>query len=149
MKLNHPILCRFFCGFCLVLSACASSLPKERHDLYTFPEENVYRELPSGKDLHRPYTVMGWVRSKAEYPTFEQAEVGGQALCKNYYNKAAESLLNEAEKAGGDAVMQVRSVVQTLDGKFQEYPSPECSDDGAQGEILLRGIAIKFKKTDQ
>jgi len=157
MKINPKLLCRFFwrfswrffCGFCLVLSACASSLPTERHDHYTFPEHDVFKETPTGKDSKRPYEVLGWVRAKAGYPTFEQAEVGGAALCVNYFNKAAASLLDEAEKAGGDAVIQVRSVVLTLDGKFQEYPTPECSDDGAEGEILLKGIAIRYKKITQ
>ena len=70
-------------------------------------------------------------------------------LCKNYYNKAARALLKEAKKVGADAVIKVRSIVMTMDTKVQEFPTPECSDDGAEAEILLRGIAIRFKRLDE
>ncbi len=87
---------------------------------------------------------MGWVRSKADWPTLDQDNFS-QSLCKNYFNKAVAGLLKEAKKAGADAVIQVRSVIFTLDGKTEEHSTPECSDDGAVGEVLVRGIAIKFK----
>jgi hypothetical protein len=129
---------------CLVLAGCASAqLPSEHHEHYSFPESRVYIEEPTGKAANVPYKVLGWVRSKANYPTMEQ-EVNNQTLCRNYYNKAAKSLLKEAKKANADAVIKVRSVVFLIDGKSEVYPTPECSDDGAEGEILLRGIAIKF-----
>ena len=128
----------------LILTGCASAqLPTEHHEHYSFPETRVYVEEPTGKAVGVPYKILGWVRSKAEYPTMEQ-EVNNQTLCRNYYNKAAKLLLKEAQKADADAVIKVRSVVFMIDGKTEEYPTPECSDDGAQGEILLRGIAIKF-----
>lgn len=141
--MNHKIsiCCLLILG---IFSGCASSLPEERHDSYLFPEHSVYLEEPSGKDLGRPYRVLGWVRAKAEYPTMEQ-NANDLKLCKNYYNKAARDLLKEAKKVKADAVMKVRSVVILMDGKFEEYGSPECSDDGANGEVLLRGIAIQFK----
>jgi uncharacterized protein YbjQ (UPF0145 family) len=72
-----------------------------------------------------------------------------EGLCRNYYNKAAYLLLKEAKKVGADAVIQVRSVVFMLDGKMSEFSTPECSDDGAEGEILLRGIAIKYKPLEE
>jgi hypothetical protein len=118
-------------------------LPSEHHDHFEFPESRVYVEEPTGKAAGIPYRVLGWVRSKANYATLEQ-DVNNQTLCRNYYNKAAKSLLKEAKKANADAVIKVRSVVFMIDGKSEVYPTPECSDDGAEGEILLRGIAIKF-----
>lgn len=128
----------------LMLVGCATSLPKEHHEVFRFPSKLVYVEEPIGEYQGRPFEIMGWVRSKAYYPTFEQ-DNESPVLCRNYYNKAAQDLLKEALKAKADAVIKVRSVVFLLDGKFQEHPTPECSDDGAEGEILLKGIAIRWK----
>lgn len=139
---------------CLALSlgafACATGgLPEEKHAVYAFPEKSVFVEEPIGKDQGRPYKVLGWVRSKAEYPTMEQQNANDNRLCRNYYNKAARDLLKEAKKVNADAVIKVRSVVLTMDGRTEEHVTPECSDDGADGEILLRGIAIKFKSLNE
>ncbi|MBC7396687.1 MAG: hypothetical protein H7333_04515 [Bdellovibrionales bacterium] len=125
------------------LSGCATSLPLEKHDRYGFPETRVFVEEPTGKVEGVPYQATGWVRAKVTWATMEQ-EPNSKSLCHNYYNKAARQLLRDAKKAGSDAVIKVRSVVILLDGKTEEHSTPECSDDGAEGEILLRGIAIKF-----
>jgi hypothetical protein len=141
---------RWWIPFLLFASACASvpaapSLDKKsKHVRHPFPESDVYMELPTGRDENRPYDVMGWVRSKAYWPTADQ-DGYSEGLCRNYFNKGARQLLKEARKVGADAVIQVRSVVFMLDGKVEEFPRPECSDDGVEGEVLLRGIAIKFK----
>lgn len=127
-----------------MFSGCATpQLPEEHHVHYSFPPVRVYVEEPTGKAEGWPYKVMGWVRAKASFPTMEQA-INNPGLCKNYYNKAARDLLKEAGKVKADAVIKVRSVVFMIDGKTEEHDTPECSDDGAEGEILLRGIAIKF-----
>jgi hypothetical protein len=118
-------------------------MPEEHHEHHQFPASRVYIEDPTGRAEGWPYKVMGWVRSKASFPTMEQA-VNDPNLCRNYYNKAAKLLLKEAEKVKADAVIKVRSIVFMIDGKAEEHPTPECSDDGAEGEVLLRGIAIKF-----
>lgn len=129
-----------------VLAACASSLPKERHSVYTFPEREVYVEQPTGKRFGQAFKPLGWVKTKVRWPTMEQVP-NDQSLCRNYYNKGASQLLDEAEKVGAEAVIQVRSVVLLLNGQLQEHPTPECSDDGAEGEILMKGIAIKYEPT--
>ena len=67
-------------------------------------------------------------------------------LCRNYFNKAVQDLVKFAHDAGGDAVIDVKSVVLLLDGKTEMYPRPECSDEGAEGQALVRGIAIRWKK---
>lgn len=129
----------------LCFTGCATSLPEERHDTFHFPEKSVYVEEPIGEFKGRPYEILGWVRAKAHFPTLEQ-DPNSQRICKNYYNKASRDLLKQAIKeAKGDAVMKVRSVVMLMNGKTEEHVTPECSDDGAEGEILLRGIAIKWK----
>ncbi len=130
----------------LLLASCASApdLLPERHNRYRFPRERVYIEEPEGKEAGRPYQPLGWVKSKATWSTLDQ-DPNSPRLCRNYFNKAAKSLLEEAQKAGADAVIKVRSVVLLLDGKLEFHPRAECSDDGAEGEVLLQGIAIKFK----
>ena len=140
LKLVFPAL--FF------LSACVSVPERTKHPQYSFPEKSVYLELPTGPEEDRPYKVLGWVKSKADWPTLDQ-DGYSQSLCRNYFNKASASLLKEAKKAGADAVIQVRSVVFTLDGRTEEHATPECSDDGAVGEVLVRGIAIKFKPLEE
>jgi len=116
----------------------------ERHTRYRFPKERVYIEEPEAKDAGRPYQPLGWVKSKASWSTLDQ-DPNSSRLCRNYFNKAAKILLDEALKAGADAVIKVRSVVLLLDGNLEFHPRAECSDDGAEGEVLLQGIAIKFK----
>ncbi len=133
-------------GICILLEGC-SSLPSEKHEHFRFPENKVFIEEPQGKDLGRPYQTLGWVKSKASWSTLVQETNDGR-LCKNYFNKAARDLLKEALKAGADAVVKVRSVVLLMDGKLEYHPTPECSDDGEEGEVLLQGIAIKFKPLD-
>jgi hypothetical protein len=144
--MNIPILNR---KLILVLSGllfvgCATSLPKERHEVFRFPSKLVYLDEPIGENLGRPFEILGWVRSKAYYPTLEQ-DNENPVLCRNYYNKAANDLLKEALKAKADAVIKVRSIIFLLDGKYQEHSTPECTDDGAEGEVLLKGIAIRWK----
>ncbi len=131
----------------LILTACATTLPEERHSKFVFPKEKIFVELPTGTDATRKYEVLGWVKTRATFPTMEQ-EQNSLSLCRNYYNKAARSLVKEAEKVKADAVIKVRSVVLFMDGKYQEFTTPECSDDGAEGEILLKGIAIRYKEEE-
>ena len=130
------------------LVSCVSVPDRANHPQYAFPEKGVYLELPTGALENRPYKTLGWVRAKSDWPTLDQDSYS-QTLCKNYFNKASASLYKEAKKVGADAVVQVRSVVFTLDGKAEDHSTPECSDDGAVGEVLVRGIAIKFKPLEE
>ncbi len=145
MSRNFLTCSFFFCAF-LSLSACSTDLPEEKHDRYAFPVDSAYVNLPTGKNETRPYETMGWVRTKVVFQTMNQ-EPNNPTLCRNYYNKGVRTLLADAKKAGADAVVQIRSVIIFMDGKTEEKETPECSDDGAEGEILLRGVAIKYKKT--
>ncbi|MBU6153179.1 MAG: hypothetical protein KGP28_02650 [Bdellovibrionales bacterium] len=142
MSRRSVVLILFFCV------SCVSVPERTNHPQYLFPEKWVYTDLPTGAEENRPYKILGWVRAKTDWPTLDQ-DGYSQSLCKNYFNKASASLLKEAKKVGADAVIQVRSVVFTLDGRTEEHSTPECSDDGAVGEVLLRGIAIKFKPLDE
>lgn len=127
----------------LSLSACAT-LPEAKHTRYKFPLHGAYVDLPTGEYKEKPYKPLGWVRARAVYSTLENMGEPQGSLCANYYNKAVQDLLREAKKVKAHAVIQIRSVVLLMDGTTEEHKTPECSDDGAEGEILLRGIAIRF-----
>ena len=144
LSFKEKVSALFIAACVMQFLGCASTEPpKEHHSHFEFPESRVYVEEPTGKMEGRPYKILGWVKAKSSFPTLEQT-VQNQGLCKNYYNKSAGSLLKEAEKVKADAVIKVRSVVFLIDGKTEEHTTAECSDDGAEGEILLRGIAIKY-----
>jgi len=122
----------------LIASAC-SSLPAPKQNRYSFPKASVYL---GGMD--HPYTVLGRVRTKVDFtsldPNFEE-----DALCRNYFNKAANDLLERAKKNGGDAVIDMKSVVFLEDGRQQSFSTPQCADDGEEGQVLAQGIVIKWK----
>lgn len=119
------------------VSSC-SSLPKVEHKVYRFPPDAYVG------DVKRPYNVLGLVKSKIDYqtldPNYEEKD-----LCKNYYNKAVTDLVARARKKGADAVIDVKSVVFLEDGKQEFYKTPECADDGQEGQILAQGIAVHWK----
>jgi hypothetical protein len=124
-------------GMVAGLSACAT-LPEAKHSWAKFPE-NAFLGKPK-----RPYDVIGVVRSKVNFQTLDPNNEES-SLCRNYFNQAAKKLLEYSKDKGGDAVIEVRSVVFFMDGKTELFPRAECSDDGAEGQILAQGTAIKWK----
>lgn len=123
--------------FALVWAACSSS-PQPQFKRFAFPK-NAY----SG-DIQRPYIVLGPVRSRVDYPSLDVVHEEKE-LCHNYFNKAARDLVKYAKKQGADAVIDVKSVVFLVDGRTELHQAPECSDDGATGQVLAQGIAVKWK----
>jgi len=137
---NHKC---YFCGVLIVLFlvSCAS-LPEIKHKKFTYPVNEAFIKRPK-----RLYTVLGSVKSRVDFPTLDpNREV--DSLCVNYFNSAVHKLVEYAKDKGADAVMDVRSVVFLMNGKMETYPRPECSDDGAEGQVLTQGVAIKWKKAD-
>jgi len=121
----------------ILLSACASlSTPQQSH--YFFPKNAVY----IGK-IDRPYKTLGVVRTKLNYPSLDP-NYEEDDLCRNYFNQAAHDLLKRAREHGADAVIDMRSVIFMEDGSQKIYPTPECSDDGEEGQILAQGVAIEW-----
>ncbi len=122
--------------------AC-SSMPTPKHKAYSFP-----KELAFFGDVQRPYQVLGVVRAKSNFisldPNHEE-----NALCHNYFNKAVRDLVKIAKTQGGDAVIDVKSVVFLEDGRREMYPSAECSDDGMEGQVLCQAIAVKWKPDEK
>jgi hypothetical protein len=140
----NPKGVRLLLGITLLLSACAT-LPETKHKKYTFPESEAFFGEPPAD---RPYEKLGLVRSKVEYPTLDPNNEE-DVLCRNYFNHAVEDLVKFAKAKGGDAVIDVKSVVFLLDGQMEAYPRAECVDEGDGGQVLARGIAIKWKKPEK
>jgi len=127
----------------LFFSATVSctTLPEPKFQKHEFPED-AYVE-----NVKRPYTKVGTVRSKVNFPSldFNRDE---NFLCRNYYNKAVRDLVKMAKKSGADAVINVKSVVFLGDGRQESYSTPECADDGEEGQILTQGTAVKWTGTE-
>jgi hypothetical protein len=119
---------------------CAT-LPEPKHEHFQFPQDKAFVGKPE-----RKYEVLGSVKSKISFQTIdpEAAGVSDKKLCRNYYNAAVQKLVEYAKAKGADAVMDVRSTVFFMDGTSKNYEKPECFDDGAEGQVLTQGIAIKF-----
>ena len=127
-------------GLILMLGLGCSSMPEPQHKSYHFPKGKAFVET-----IKRPYKVLGVVRAKVNFPTLDptREEVD---LCKNYYFKAVKDLVKSAHEQEADAVVEVRSVVFLADGRKELYSTPECSDDGLEGQILVQGLAVRWEK---
>ncbi len=121
------------------LFSCAT-LPGVDFKKYEFPKD-AYTDPPE-----RHYEVLGPVRSRVNFPTLDP-ERDPKGLCQNYYNRAVQKLVEYAKKAGGDGVVDVKSVVFMMDGKSATFKDPECFDDGSEGQVLTRGLAVRWVKT--
>lgn len=124
-------------GLSVVFLRCGT-LPTIKHNRYDFPSGAFLGEVK------KPYAVIGEVRSRVDFSTLDLNE-DENALCRNYYNKAVMELIRHTKEGGGDAVIQIRSVVFLQNGKMEKYTTPECSDDGTEGQILLEGVGIRWK----
>lgn len=146
-----PIPGRQFIGAVRLAAAMAilagigcATIPEPSYKKYAFPAGSAFvDEKPA-----RRFKVLGPVRVRVNYssmnPEREESE-----LCRNYYNKGVGDLVKRARRdLRGDAVIEVRSVVYYMDGKSKRYPTPECADDGNEGQILLEGKAIRYLPTE-
>jgi hypothetical protein len=111
----------------------------------------VQRALPVGVSFDegggRPYQKVGTVRAWQEFKTeldesFNDKEF--QRRCRLAFREAATKVLKIAQEHGGEAVIQIRSVVFLADGRKEFLPSAECADDGDAGEALVEGIAVRW-----
>jgi hypothetical protein len=109
------------------------------------------RPLPAGVTFDdgggRPYQKVGTVRAWQEFKTeldesFDDKEF--QRRCRQAFREAAAKVLKIAQEHGGEAVIQVRSVVFLADGRKEYLPSAECADDGDAGEALVEGMAVRW-----
>lgn len=123
----------------LGLTGC-TTLPTPKFHKSDFPKE-AYLEA-----VTRPYERLGVVRAKVNFPTLDP-DRDEDALCRNYYNQSVQDLLKMAKKKGADAVIEVKSVVFYEGGDSKAYLTPECSDDGEEGQALTQGVAVKWLDT--
>jgi hypothetical protein len=123
----------------MIVFACAT-IPEQKMDKVSFPKETAYMGDVKG----RPYEKLGLVRARKDFLTLD-VDHDEKELCQNYFNKAVRDLVKEAKKQGGDAVIDVKSIVFYEDGSSKLYKTPECSDEGQDGQILTQGIAIKWR----
>ena len=124
---------------CLFTTSGCSTLPPSKYKHYAFPKNEAFYG-----NTQRPYRTLGSVRSKVDYDSLDDNHEE-KDLCTNYFNKSVRDLVSMAKKKGGDAVIDVKSVVYLEDGKQESYPRAECSDDGMEGQSLTQGIAVKWK----
>lgn len=122
-----------------VLIAC-STIPNPKHKEFKYPASFAFTG-----DVKRPYTALGLVRSKVNFESLDPNKEE-TTLCKNYFNKSVRELVKYAKERGGDAVIDIKSVVFLEDGRAELYPTAECSDDGQEGQILTQGIAVRWKR---
>lgn len=97
----------------------------------------------------RKYEVLGSVRATKTYSTLNQdlSDEQEEQLCRRAFTDAARDLLRNARDNGGDAVVDVHSVVFLMDGRRETFDKPQCTDDGEEGEALVQGIAVKWGVT--
>lgn len=127
----------------LMLATACTTAVKSEFTLHHFPKGKAFVEKPN-----RPFEILGSVKAKADFSTLETDEprAAERSLCRNYYNKAVRDLVRLAKRHGGDAVIQVRSVTFLETGQTETFSTPECADDGGEGQVLVTGIVVKWKK---
>ena len=131
-------LFRAITGIAFTAMMGCATLPTPTHEVFTFPDKEAFLGKPE-----RPFTVLGSVKSKLSFQTIDP-EIDEKKLCRNYYNASVQKLVAYAKEKGADAVADVRSTVFYMDGSSRSFEKPECFDDGAEGQILTQGVAIKF-----
>ena len=141
MRLNQSQLKPVFMGVLIAIflgNANCTTLPDPKHNWVDFPSKKAFYKKPS-----RRYKELGIVRSRVNYLTLDPYN-NEEKLCQNYFNKAVLKLIDYAKDKGADAVIEVRSVVVEIGGKVKAYTRAECFDDGQEGQVLAKGIAVKW-----
>ena len=123
----------------LFLPGCAT-LPDPKYKAYAFPEGDVFVDNRPTRRLK----VLGPVRVRVNYNSLNP-EREEQDLCRNAFNKGALDLLKRARRdQKADGVIEARAVVYYMDGKSSKFSTPECADDGGEGQILMEGKAFRY-----
>ena len=128
----------------LIDSSACSTVPSVKHNRYPFPDA-VFVELPE-----RAFEPMKLLKQKVNFSALDHSDpdLSEEKICRNYYNRGAELLLGRARAQGADAVIDLRTVVALANGEHEIHKGPECFNDGQEGQILLQGRAVKWKKLD-
>jgi uncharacterized protein YbjQ (UPF0145 family) len=135
MKSRQLVSIALFCG---LVWGC-TTVPEPKMDRHEFPTTRASLERPA-----REYEDLGRVTAKVNYASLT-SRYEEKTLCNNAFNQAVNKLVERARAKGGDAVVEVRSVVFMVDGTSKTYKTAECADDGAEGQALVQGQAVKFR----
>lgn len=135
--MNHNLYFLFFLG-CV---SCAT-LPEEKIDIVQPPKSGIYLDLPP--QATGEYVELGDVKTKINFKMSQMYE--DEFLCQNAYHRGLKDLLHRAEAKGGNAIMNIRSVVFYLDGKNESFKTPECSFETEEGQILMQAKVIRLSK---
>ena len=95
---------------CLATIGC-STLPPSTFKHHKFPKTEAFYG-----DITRPYQTLGTVRSKVDFNSLDDSHEE-KDLCNNYFNKAVRDLVRMSKDKGGDAVIDLKSVVYLADGR--------------------------------
>lgn len=121
----------------VVAAIGCTSLPDPQVHRYSWPKA-AYKGEPD-----RAYKPLGLVRTKVTYVSLDPHHEE-QFLCQNAFNQAARDLVKRAKDAGGDAVAGVQTVTFLISGATEKHDTAECTDDGAEGQLLAQGVAVKW-----
>lgn len=135
----RSVIC-FGAGLALLGVSC-TTLPEPKLERHKFPARNAFVE-----PVKFAYTALGSVRARRDFSTLDPVHDEGD-ICKNAYNGAVQELVKTAHAKGGDAVINVKSIVFYEGGKSEVYKTAECSDEGDSGQVLVQGVAVKYKPT--
>lgn len=120
------------------LFSCAT-LPDSKYEKIKFPKKGA----TTADKVSYPFKKLGIVRTKILFPTTDP-EHEPEQMCLSAFNQGAHDLLSKAKKEfGATAIISVRSVVFYLTGEKKLFETPECSDDSAEGQILMQAEAIQ------
>jgi len=123
--------------FAVLFNGCAT-MPDPKFTKFTFPKESAFVG-----DVDRPYQEKGKLTAKVNFETLDPNH-DEKELCQNYYNRAVLDLLEKAKKRGADAVIKVQSVTYLNTGEKETADTPECFDDGQEGQSVVQGMAVKW-----
>lgn len=138
-RLTHTIALSIFCATCLGWAGGCSSLPQSDFKFRKFPSDHAFIG-----DVKRPYTAVGTVRGKVNFSSLD-ADHEESELCRSAFNQASADMVKMARNKGADAIIQIKSVVFYEGGQREYYSTPECADDGMEGQVLTEATAIKWK----
>lgn len=113
--------------------------PSSPYEKQEFPPE-AFMGVPD-----KAHEVIGQVRARVDFQLGSPGGEDDERRCRNFFNKAVLQLVEFAKAKKADAVVDVRSVILLLDGKVETHPGPECADDGQEGQVLVQGVAVRWK----
>ena len=136
-------------GVLCFLFSCSTSteLPEQKIKKYSFPKGEAYLKGDTPKKNSDSITLvrLGLLKVKVNFSSLNE-RYSFDELCRNYFNKALQQLVQRAKKEkNAFGVMDIESVVYLMNGQVEYYTTAECADDGSEGQILVQGQAFRWQ----